>query len=231
MIFKLTVVLVLSLSLSCTPKPHQDAKDAPDSVIRVRDQAGDFRVPAKLWDLMLPSDKVASQYKSENDEEMMGSSVLFANLTVVLEEKTPGVLVMPKIRIEFPKGGGHIDLARWVSGKAGSYFVRFETEGLSDPLNVPHIFFLSKAKKRRVDDRIVGSGCKSYYDITHFIVGKKASKGVIVNTTRNFDSSTLGGHFLFSWQRDGVYYVTQAKFSDSAHPQLYCNSQDNEKES
>lgn len=226
----LKLLFAAMLVVACTKKTHEETKDAPDNVIRVRDQAGDFMLPAKLWDLLLPSDKVASKYKSENDEETMGASVVFANLTVILEEKTPGVLVMPKVKIEFPKGGGQIDLAKWVSGKTGSYYVNFDVEGFGDK-DVPHIFFLSKAKKRKVDNRIIGSGCRSYFNVTKHILARRHDKGVVVNTTRNFDSTTLGGHFLISWQREGVYYVTQAKFTDSAHPQLYCNSQEDDKSS
>lgn len=190
----------------------------------VRENPSDFRIPAKLWDLLLEGSQVPGTARNnENDEEMMRSSVIFASLTVVLEERTPGTLMEPMIRIEFPKGGGQIDLARWLTRKPGSFFVRFESDGQNDPASF-RAFFLSKAKKRKIEEGLVGSGCRSYLDIRSYMLSSGRDPGIVVNTTRNFASSTLGGHFIFSWQREGVYFVTQAGFVDSDYPQLSCSS-------
>lgn len=222
---KSTFLFVFALALcSCHKEETKHEEISSDNVVRFADQPADFMIPSKLWDLLLPRDKGGGQkYKSENDEETMGASVLFAPFTVILEEKNSGILERPQIRFEFTKGGGVIDLARYLTGKAGTFFVRFEAEGLSDP-NTLRAFFLSKAKKRKVAERFVGSGCHRFFDVTKAILANVAGKGFAVNTTRNFASSTLGGHFLLSWQREGLYYVAQAHFTDSSHPQLFCNS-------
>src|SRR5262245_28368555 len=103
------------------------AKAEGPETVRVKDLPSDFLLPAKLWDQLLPSDKPKTN--KDQDEEDNRASVQFADLTVILKEKNTEVLRKPEIRIVFPKGGGQIDLAQWLTGKVGTFYVRFETEG------------------------------------------------------------------------------------------------------
>lgn len=221
--------VLIFFTLSC--KKTEDSSDvqSAERVIKVRDAASDFLLPAKLWDMLL-SDQAAKTVApgaagAADHDDMMVTSVLFAPITVVLEEKSHGVLTYPKLRLEFPKGGGVVDLARYVTGKPGSYYVKFETDGFVSAAGM-RVFFLSKARKRKVEHMIVGSGCRSYHDVTTFVMGQQFGKGFLVNTTRRMDASTLGGHFIFSWQQESDQLVNQIMFTDSESPQLFCSSQE-----
>ncbi|PWU13362.1 MAG: hypothetical protein C5B49_14860 [Bdellovibrio sp.] len=196
--------------------------------IRVRETGVDFYLPSKLWDLLLPADvtETAKKAVEADDEELIGSSLQFAPLTVILEEKSKGVLTSPRLSFVFKEGGGLIDLAKWTTGKSGTFSVSFSFDGALTALQF-HAFFLSEARKRKIeeiDGNIVGSGCRSYFDITSAILGAGKNIELKVNTTGQMASTTLGGHFIFSWQREADWYVTQVQFTDSLHPSLYCSA-------
>lgn len=202
------------------------AHSTPANVVVIRDVPNDFLLPPKLWDQLL-GHSVLKEVKASvegQEDEVQGSSVLFASVTVRFEEKNPGVLKQPVIEYQFPKGGGQIDLSQITTGEPGTFYVRFD---LGDRVHDPSFeaFHLSKARKRRYDDRIYGGGCKSFTKMTRVLRSGQDGKGMPFNTTRDLHVSSLGGHFLFSWSDGDSTTVTQVRFFDSAKPQYACQTQ------
>lgn len=194
-------------------------------LVVVREVPSDFQVPPALWDQLLGHSQLKEVQASVEgqEDEVQGSSVLFGELKVRLTEKNPGVLKQPVIEYQFPKGGGQIDLADVTTGNPGTFFVRFETgDGAAHPTF--EAFHLSKARKRKVDDRIFGGGCKSFTKITKLLKAGGQGPGLPFNTTRDLHVSALGGHFLFSWSAGDATTVTQVKFFDSTKPQYSCQA-------
>lgn len=204
---------------------HGASAGPPAKVIEVRDLPADFQVPPSLWDQLL-SHSSAKEMKASvegQEDEVQGSSVLFRELTVRLTEKNPGVLREPVMEIRFPKGGGQLDLSKFTSGNPGTFFVHFDVgPGIENPTF--EAFHLSKARKRKVDERIFGGGCKSFTKITKLIKADGHGPGLPFNTTRDLHISSLGGHFLFSWSDGDATTVTQVKFFDSTKPQYSCQN-------
>lgn len=167
------------------------------------ESGADIKVPAEIW-------------KKINIIEGR-DTMTYASVQVRLIEKTPGVLVDPEVIIKFPRGGGRIDLSKFVRDVQGTFKVFFDLEGLEDEDKV-NVFFISGARKRKIDGSIWGAGCNKYMDIKSFILGDGKAKGIEVNTTRSRHLSVLGGSFFFSVRNQ----VTQVTFTDSEQPHLFC---------
>lgn len=228
-IFYPILVLLPFLNISC--KKEDFVRKTPDKVVRVRQTGNDFRLPSGLWDKLLPSDAAGiTDLKAEVEDGNTVAGVNFAPIIVTLTEKNPGILTSSPIQFEFPQGGGMIDLAEWVTGKPGTFYVNFDVAGIKTPEHLT-VYYLSKARKRRFDNQVFGAGCRSYFNIKKHFLAEHGKYGIAVNTTRDLQTTILGGHFLFSWQREDSFLVTQVQFLDSKNPQLFCDEDKKEQDS
>lgn len=166
----------------------------------------DIRIPSAIW----------KQIGGDEGKD----TVTFAPIKVRLVEKTPGTLLEPEIEIQLPRGGGQIDLSKFVKNQTGTFEVFFDFE---EDLNSEkfHAFFVSQARKRKLDGEIWGAGCNKYMDIKKFILNEASKKGLKVNVTRSRHDSVLGGSFIFALAQ---HQVTQVTFTDSHQPHLFCGT-------
>jgi hypothetical protein len=104
-------------------------------------------------------------------------------------------------------------------GTQGTFKVFFELAELQDNEKL-HAFFISRAKKRRIDGEVWGAGCNKYMDIKWFLLNEGKTKGFEVNTTRHRHLSVLGGTFFFAMAKQ----VTQVTFIDSQQSHLFCEN-------
>ena len=113
-------------------------------------------IPSQAWNLLLQSSEekalAEAQKKSEDEGELVTASFTYAPLFVLLKEKNRGVLKESEYRLELPDGGGQIDLAKYVTGKIGSFYVDFEFEGQESQAKDQKILFYSRTKKRKIED-------------------------------------------------------------------------------
>lgn len=224
----LGVVLVFAMSAVANesePAPEVSHEVLKPEVIRVREVPTDFGLPPQLWDALLSHSSVKEVKASVEGEEdeVKASTVLFASLTVRFREKNPGVLVSPMVDLVLPKGGGQIDLSKIITGEPGTFFVQFLIEeNFSDPSF--EAYHLSKARKRRFENRVYGGGCRSFAKITKIVKSPGDSRGMAFNTTKDLHISSLGGHFIFSWGEGDQITVTQVHFFDSEKPQYSCQA-------
>lgn len=239
--------LPLLAASGCSKDEHTHEAHYDGPTMRVREQGADFLIPSMAWDLLLtsPADKAKAAEKAKGsgggehggghggggeggageDAAMTTSSFVYAPVTVILKEKNPGVLKEREIHFEMPEGGSEIDLAKWVTGQPGTFHVRFEYEGQqAEKIEDAKILFYSRAKKRRVGDDIVGAGCQKVLELTKYL-GAQGEAGLTLNTTRNFHTTVIGGHFLFSWMKEGMRKVSRVTFLDSSNPTLFCESE------
>ena len=230
MVFRIS--LLIFLTLSACHKAEETTEEFHGTKVSVREQGAEFQIPAQVWDLILrdeENDKVVlepkeGEKKEEVEPELATGTFLYSPIAVILKEKNQGVLKEPTIKIEFSEGGGEVDLAQWTTGKTGTFFVQFLWEGAESEATQRHVFFYSRSRKRKVGDQIIGSGCHAFMDLTSYVVGL-GDKGLTVNTTRNFHSSVLGGHFIFSWIKDTTKKVTRITFKDSQNPSYSCENE------
>lgn len=185
---------LLALPLVSSARTYELTETGPDA-----------RIPTEIW---------------KKIEVVEGRDTMtFSLVKVRLVEKTPGVLVDPEVIIQLPRGGGEIDLSKFVRDMQGTFRVFFELEEMTDETKM-NAFFVSQARKRRIDGEIWGAGCNKYMDILSFILKDGKTKGIEVNTTRNRHLSVLGGHFFFSMKNQ----VTQVTFTDSQQSHLFCEN-------
>lgn len=173
-------------------------------IIEFEEQGPDVQIPISIW----------NQFGAVGGK----NAIVFTTVTVRLKEKNPGVLIDSEIIFKFPRGGGEIDFSKYVKAEsAGTFYVFFEFDEI--PVKEKQkAYFVSQARKRKIDDDVWGAGCNKYMDIKNFIYGPGLKTGIEVNTTRNRHLSVLGGTFFFANDNK----VAQVSFKDSTQAQLMC---------
>lgn len=207
---------------------HEEAAHEDIQTLKVEDLPADIRIPSKAY-TELQFAAADGEHAAAGDHgggaAVAGapatSGIIFAEVSVILKEKNPGVVKGGEIKIKFPRGGGEVNLADYITETPGSFYVSFEYPDFAGSTQ-QKVIFVSKARKRRIDNQVFGAGCNQYFDITKAFAKAMLTDGIKVNTVRERYSSVLGGHFLFSAAKDGSQYLAQVTFKDSAHNHLFC---------
>lgn len=214
----------LGLLVACT-KHFQFRTESPE-VVKIDELPQDFKLPAAIWDLAQQGGnkgtKEEAPKKEGAAEETAQANVIYTGVKVYLTEKNDRILRTPSYRLELPSGGGEVDLANYVTGSAGSFFVGFDLPAEFQEGKNFHVFYVSTARKRRIDDRVFGGGCTQYFDITKKFIEMMKNEGLKVNTTRERDVTVLAGHYIFSVMKDDQIYISQVTITDSQHKNLLC---------
>ncbi len=220
---KILITIVLSLILmACEKQPVENHATAEK--ITVDEKPDDFKVPVQMWDDVETDPVGIGEKKIEPTEDESGmnrNTILFSPLTIILKEHNSDVLSHSEIRIELPRGGGKIDLSKYRGDRAGSFFVQFEWPDWAEPGDL-RSFYISQARKRKLDGEIYGVGCNKYLEITSLINKSNEKMGLKFNTTRDRHITALGGHFVFSNKKGRQIFLTQVTFTDSKNPALFC---------
>lgn len=176
-------------------------------VYKIEEAGRDIRVPSKIWIEIFGDDKIKSD------------SISFSPMRVRFKEKNSGVLIEPEFVVELARGGGEIDLSRFVTNKQGTFSIFFDASDVKSAKN-PHVFFVSKGRKRKIEGEVWGAGCKTFLNLTDFMMKQNEKTGIEVNTTRSRHLSVLMGHFIFAADKK----LTQVTFTDSSQPSLNCDT-------
>lgn len=205
------------LAVACS-KPVSFRTDHAEQV-KIEDLPTDFKMPAAIWDI---AEKNPDQKPSA---EAGSTGVSYSTAKVFLTEKNPDILRSPAYEIELPRGGGSIDLAKYLTGNQGSFYVGFELpEEIAAGTNFKAIY-ISDARKRKLDERVFGAGCNQYFDITPKFLLMMKGEGIKANTTRQRHVTVLAGHYIFSAMKDNRIYITQITLTDSRNKNLLCEAQ------
>lgn len=217
------LVLILVLCTACQKLHEEQAVSPPVQEVHVDEIPEDIRVPVKMWEAIeaIPSDALIPQEVADNDLLTNRGTTLFSPLTVILKEHNPQVLDQPEIKIFLPSGGGQIDLATYLGREPGSFYVKFEWPEWTEVKEI-YSFYVSRARKRKLDGVVYGVGCNKFVDISTK-VNKNNESGIKVNTTRERHTTVLGGHFVFSAKKDNQTFLTQVTFVDSDNKNLFCD--------
>lgn len=214
----------------------------------------DFKTPETVWNLILssgkaePSSKANQKTESSNEAQKTDDhagavsesipplvdsskldleSIVFSALDVVLEEKNPGILKSPRIQISYPRGGGKLDLRQYLTGEIGTFFIRFQPIHI-DKADRQFTLFWSRAKKRRIDGEVYGSGCNKVLRMNSDWETLQSSRGFEVNTHRDRHLSVIGGRFFFISNKGSEYYLSQIYILDSERKDLFCEDEGSE---
>lgn len=212
-LFALGVVL-----LGACTKPTSFRTEHPE-MVKLDDLPADFKIPAGVWGLIEKTEdpKAAAQASS--------AGIFYSSAKLFLTEKNPHILNNPSYVIEFPRGGGKVDLANYLSGDQGSFYVGFELPPEFQEGTNFRAIYISQARKRKIDDRVFGAGCNRYFEITPKFLEMMKTEGIKANTTRQRHATILAGHYIFSVMKDNRIYITQVTITDSQNKNLLCEAQ------
>ena len=208
---------------SCSRFKMQEVEFSKTEVIQ--NWPEELMLPSLVWDQVENKVDAAKNGQAEHSNHASSAtnlkSVLFDTISVLLFEKTPGTLVAPSIEITLPKGGGTVDLAKYVNSKPGSFLLSFRVNygETSDTLKVQYV---SRARKRRLNNKVYGMGCQSVADLKNYFLKTIEPEGLLLDTTRSLYLSVILGDFIFSYDKDLNTMLTRVSFTDSRQPQLAC---------
>lgn len=190
--------------------------------VKISEFTDDITIPSKAWDLLeFKSPEAASSGGHPAEPAAANKNLVFAEITVILVQKNPGIIKGEAVKISLPKGGGNIDLSHFVSEKKGTFYVGFEFPQFENA-TAKKIVFISGTKKRKIGGQIFGAGCNQYFDISDKFLKEMKGEGIKVNTTQERYLSVLGGTFLFAAKKDNETHMAQVTFKNSQFPYLFC---------
>lgn len=225
-------LLIFSMFLtvaSCKEKmPSYHAEEYQE--IKYEDLPEDIKVPTKIWEMV--EFKGAGSEKAEGHGGGHGEgaaapaaskNLVFSDLQIFLVEKNSGVVAGEAVKISLPKGGGTVDLSRFITNKQGTFYVGFEFPEFAEA-QAKKVIFVSNTKKRRIGSQIFGAGCNQIFDITDRFMQEMKGDGLKVNTTQERYLSVMGGTFLFAAQKGSDVFLAQVTFTNPQQAALFCGA-------
>lgn len=201
-------LLLIGLIMSGCFGDHEDSAEHAEK-ITMAEAASDLSVPAELWAKISPG-------------PLKANTAAFMPIKLILKEKTKGVLTSPVIEFEFPKGGGEVDIGKYINTQTrGTFYVKFDFDGFKSPETLK-AFFLSQTRKQKLDQEVIGLGCKTFADLTENLIKLNGKDGMAMNTTDGRHTIALGGTFFFSYEEKKQTLVTQVTIKDSSRPTFFC---------
>lgn len=195
----------------------------------VRDTPLDFKMPTKLWDIIFAS-KNSDQKDGGHDKkeehgggEKTDTLVVWLPVEVLFTAKRGGILAHDSVQYNLPRGGGTLDLSKITTGDKGTFYLKFNLKEFTNP-SALRVYFVSNAKKRRVESDIFGAGCNVYFDVTNSFQKLNSGDGIKFNITNNRHISALGGHFIFAQTDKDKVYLSQVEFNDSKNRDYLCKN-------
>lgn len=179
--------------------------------IKFDELADDVKVPNQAWSLV---DHSLGDKSSDKN-------IVFSGVSLFLVQKNDGVVEGDAIKVSFPKGGGSIDLSRFITKKRGSFYLGFEFPQF-EGAQAQKVIFVSNARKRKVGGQIFGAGCNQILDITTRFTEEMKDQGIKLNTTQERYVGVVGGTFIFSAQHGNDVYLAQVTIKNSEFKTLFC---------
>lgn len=216
------IVALLALTgWGCTKKAGFHVEDFQE--VKIEELAEDIKVPGKAWDQLEFKSAEAHGAKDSHGEgaKALSKAFSFADVVVWLVQKNEGVIEGEAVKIQLPKGGGKIDLSRYVTSQPGSFYVGFEFPAFETATG-KKVLFVSRTRKRKIGGKVFGDGCNTVLDITNRFLKEMQGEGLKVNTTQERYLSVLGGTFLFSAQNGNDVLLAQVTFVNPQFPHLFC---------
>jgi hypothetical protein len=157
------------------------------------------------------------------EQQQAAKLVELKPLRVWFVEQDPGVLGAANHRFEFGPGGGTIDLSDLVvEGARGGFSLGAEFEKTNPSVLSRSVLFVSNSRRRESRGQILGSGCRSIFDITSYFEAEMEKQGLLLTTEGNSHASSLAGMFVFVARTAETDLVAQLTVRDSRTRFLQC---------
>lgn len=205
----LCIVLCIAFT-GCTKN-----QDVP-KLYQIKELPSDFKIPKIIFENI--------QEKSSAESKTTLPVFVFLPIQVKLTGLQSGVVQDDVVQIQFPNGGGNLDLSKFLR-KQGTF--TFEIVHPTTPADIElfDVVFVSNMHSREIDSELHGVGCgrairlKDQYDkLSH-------RSQLTVNTTDARHLHVIGGQFVLVYKRSNQYYLTHINVFDSKNTTLQCQSQ------
>jgi hypothetical protein len=194
--------------------PSEEMSERP-----ARSSGRDIKIPKALV-AQLESEYHAFLKKNEAAPKAQINRKLL-NISAELTQKHP-LALHENTRVVTPLGGGVVDLAEFVTPLKGAFQLKIlaKKEDGGEPSGL-RLFFVSKAKTRRLEGDDYGAGCDKFMEITSYYQHKLA-KGFDLYTANQRYLSVVGGTFVAVVFEKEALQVASLTFTDSRYPDLTC---------
>lgn len=147
----------------------------------------------------------------------------YGEIVVYLGSKKGAALRGKQLKIEFAKGGGTVDLAKYLNPDApGEFMFGLEIMGTQEGQNLK-AYFVSGSKSQKVGTDVFGTGCGKVADITGFYEKELSKQGLTVSSKRALHVSQLVGTYVLVYQAfNGKWRSAQVSVVDSSRPGMAC---------
>jgi hypothetical protein len=175
----------------------------------------DFKISKSVWDVLDSNETLTGEIPDPEN--------IFLPAALTLKQKNQEVLKSPEVEFEFGRGGGKLDLAQWMGNEPGTFYLKFNLS-IFEQYPTLRVYYLSQARKRKIDDETFGVGCNKLIEITSAFKKSMQQKGLELNTTRARHASVSAGHYFFVARAGKKKYITQVEITDSTQSHLLCGS-------
>lgn len=182
--------------------------------VNVNTVPSDFKVPKKIFS------EISGQ--EESSEKSLKPVYIFVPLSVAL---SADIEVMPKspLKVNFPNGGGKIDLKEYLSG-TGSFYMNFPKDQFKNLPELTHLFFISDSPKKNIDHEDFGLGCGFFVDLKNKFNALQDPHFLKFNTTDMRYFHVAVGYYIFVFQEKNTIYLTHLNVIDSRHSENMCST-------
>lgn len=224
---KLVTLLLVVIFLSACEDPPSYLSGRK-LVINMAATTQDVSLPPKLWEelesVYRPLALDLTQKTETDSKAKLEIPTDFFAFHVYLVEKTKGVLKKGNVDLQFGKGGGVLNLEDFVNDeKRGTFYLGLQPNITYEKSDVFKVFYLSNAKKVKIDGEEFGSGCGHYLEITDFYGKAMKTDGLLLNTSGARYVSQLVGSYFMAVSVKGKLNLSQLTILDSRHKNQHCN--------
>ncbi|MCX7977924.1 MAG: hypothetical protein N2578_02870 [Bdellovibrionaceae bacterium] len=214
LINKYIFLITLFFLCSCS---SQQREFLPVGSIVYYEAPADFKIPTALWEEILnPFGEVPS---SELTKRKIVTK--FTPVEIRLTELSRGVLQKKEIGISVPRGSASIDFAQFLGPERGSFALNIRWPEIENPDEL-RIWFFPRARQRRIDGEVYGSGCNKFYELNKKFKALMNKEGLRLNTTRDRHATVMSGHLIFVKESPPLTILGQITFTDSRRSELLC---------
>lgn len=202
-------LLLIFLLVGCAQ--HRSPEN--DEIIDVKSIAKEVQIPKILMTSLVK--------EIISDSKTLTPVYLFMPLQVRLVEQNEGVLKKPAIRINFPKGGGNIDLKDIVTG-FGSFFLSFPAEQFDESYDFLHLYYISNSPVKKIENESFGLGCGKMIDLKKSFSKLQKPDFLKLNTSDLRYLHVTAGMYVFVFKKSSQIFMAQLTIADSRYSKELC---------
>ncbi|MBC7741793.1 MAG: hypothetical protein H7061_06335 [Bdellovibrionaceae bacterium] len=187
--------------------------DSNEASHKVSDMALEVQIPKELMREVVK--------EIGEDTKTLTPVYVFVPLQIELHDKSPGVLSAESLKFDYPKGGGQLDLKKFVVGN-GSFYFNLTVDQFSKLPDLVHLYYVSHAPIKKIEDEHYGLGCGKWVDIKSQFKNLQKEDFLKLNTNQLRYLYVVAGTYVFVFRDGHQIYLSQLTITDSRYTNELC---------